>query len=145
MPPLCPTSIWGRIYQSLAPPEVPNVESAIGISIIAENEALLAEHEALEAIFDDLKTRNDLDIGSRLRRRRLPDTKERMMMEDKVRMLLGAIKRETGGRVEGIVGERDRGTLNYFNGGGEKGGGGNNGSPSRGGGERQEERSDDYS
>ena len=47
------------------------------------------------------------------------------MLEDKVRVLLGAIKRREGGRVEGLEGERDRRVREYIE-GGKKGGGGNN-------------------
>lgn len=61
--------------------------------MIDENWALQEEYDALEEILQDLKTQNDMAIGSRLRRPKGLDAPERRMLEQKVKILLDAISK----------------------------------------------------
>ncbi|GMH89164.1 hypothetical protein TrST_g13853, partial [Triparma strigata] len=61
--------------------------------LIDENRNLQEEYDALEEILQDLKTQNDMAIGSRLRRPKGLDAPERRMLEQKVKMLLDALSK----------------------------------------------------
>ena len=84
--------LWGRIIESLSIVEIGEIKSIIGTVLIDEISNLHIELNSLEEILDDLKTQNDLLIGSRMRRRKpLPDPVDRRMLESRVKQLIGAL------------------------------------------------------
>ena len=107
-------SLWDRVKANLTPPEVVHVASSIGQSLIDTNDSLYREYDALDSILQELKTRNDMNLGNRLRRKKLPDAPERKMLEGKVRLLLDAIKKN-GESAAGSITAKDEEMYKYFN------------------------------
>ncbi|GMH60964.1 hypothetical protein TL16_g03159 [Triparma laevis f. inornata] len=98
--------------------------------LIDENWALQEEYDALEEILQDLKTQNDMAIGSRLRRPKGLDAPERRMLEQKVKILLDAISKAGSSTAVAALGKEDK-TYKYFvgnnnNNNNNSNGGGNN-------------------
>jgi len=111
--------LWGRIVEHLSIPERDEVYSIIGSSLIDSVHELHLEFITLEEILNDLKTKNDLAIGSRLslRRKPLPDTVDRKLLEGRVKQLIAAIQANSKAeKVSDLDLGKDQRTFEYFTG-----------------------------